>query len=286
MRENQTTPRKWAAFAAGAMIFVGVFAARPARAQNLNPFRPPSPEQQRRLGDEAAAQVLRKYREVNDDRAARFRQVCERLVRTLPDADRKAWNYRFHLIDSDEVNAFALPGGETFLFTGLYRRLRSDDEVAAVMGHEMTHVRKQHWAKAEVEREKREVLLGAGLALLHAGQAAQTVGEQAAGILGLKYSRKEEDEADQGGLENLVAAGYNPRGMLDLFETLRKAAGNGGDRLTGDFLSDHPLTSARIEATKKRVAALGDRTFPALTPIPTDPPSAPGRADGGKGGPP
>jgi predicted Zn-dependent protease len=254
-----------------AVLMMGLCCVAPVQAQGLNLFKQPSPDQQKKVGDQAAQEILAKYPEINDARAKHFRDVCTKLVNSMPDADRKTWNFRFHLIDSKEVNAFALPGGQTFMFTGLYNLIHSDDELAAVMGHELTHVRKQHWAKAEVEQEKRQALLVAGFTIFKANRAEQEVGATITNVIGLKYSRKEEDEADKGGLENLVAAGYNPQGMLDLFATLQKAAGNGGDKLTGDFLSDHPLTSARIDTTKKRIDALGNKTFPALTPLPGSP---------------
>lgn len=252
-----------------AAAFVGLtLLGAPAQAQNLNPFRPPSVEDQKKLGDQAAAQILQKYPEVKDSRASHFKDVCQRLVSKLSDNDRKTWNFRFHLIESDEINAFALPGGETFMFTGLYKQLTSDDALAAVMGHELTHVRQQHWARAESENQKRNALIGAGLILFKANQTQQAIGASVTQVIGLKYSRGDEDAADKGGLENMVAAGYNPQGMLDLFATLQKVSGNGGDKRLGDFLSDHPLTSSRIDNTKKRIAAMGKSNFPALTPLP------------------
>ena len=95
----------------------------------------------------------------------------------------------------------------------------------------------------------------------------QTLAGLADNAIGLKFSRGEEDQADAGGLENMVAAGYNPQGMIELFQTLEKVSGNGGS-LGGDFLSNHPLTSDRIKHTEQRIAALkSDRSFPAVTPL-------------------
>ena len=110
-------------------------------------FAAPSPADQKKVGDQAAQQVLQKYHEVFDARARHFNMIGQRLVRALPPSDRSTWNFRFHVLDSSEVNAFALPGGNMFMFTGLYKILSTDDALAAVTGHEMTHVRKQHWRK-------------------------------------------------------------------------------------------------------------------------------------------
>ena len=253
---------------AGAGLAVAPFlASSPAEAGGLFGSSTPSPDDQKKVGDQAAQQVLQKYPEVHDARARHFDQIGQRLVHALPSQDRNTWKFKFHVLDSKEINAFALPGGNMFMFTGLYKLLSTDDALAAVTGHEMTHVRKQHWAKASAQQQQRDTLLAIGLSIFHAGRAAQTIAGLADSAIGLKYSRGEEDQADQGGLENMVAAGYNPQGMIQLFQALEKASGNGGS-VAGDFLSDHPLTSDRIKHAEDRIAAMKDqRRFPALTPL-------------------
>ena len=230
-------------------------------------FSAPSADDQKKVGDQAAQQVLQKYPEVHDARARHFDQIGQRLVRALPSSDRKTWDFKFHVLESNEVNAFALPGGNMFMFTGLYKLLSTDDALAGVTGHEMTHVRLQHWAKASAKQQERSAGIGLLLGIFHAGRAAQTIAGLADSAIGLKFSRSEEDQADQGGLENMVAAGYNPQGMIQLFQALEKVSGNGGG-LGGAFLSDHPLTSDRINHTQQRIAAMrSQRNFPPLTPL-------------------
>jgi predicted Zn-dependent protease len=254
-----------AAYAGVGLAVLPLLSPTAAEAGGL--FSAPSPDDQKKVGDQAAQQVLQKYPEVHDARARHFDLIGQRLVHALPPSDRNTWNFRFHVLDSKEVNAFALPGGNMFMFTGLYKLLSTDDALAAVTGHEMTHVRKQHWAKASAKQQQRDILLALGLSIFHAGRAAQTIAGLADSAIGLKYSRGEEDQADQGGLENMVAAGYNPQGMIQLFQALEKVSGNGGS-IGGDFLSDHPLTSDRIKHAEERIAALKDRrTFPPLTPL-------------------
>ncbi len=241
-----------------------LLAAQPAEA---GLFAMPSPADQKKVGDQAAQQVLKQYHEVFDGRARHFNQLGQRLVNALPATDRKTWDFRFHVLDSTEVNAFALPGGNMFMFTGLYKLLNTDDALAGVTGHEMTHVRKQHWAQAEAKQQERDAGIGLLLGLFHAGRAVQTLAGLADSAIGLKFSRGEEDQADAGGLDNMVRAGYNPQGMIQLFQTLEKVSGNGGS-VGGDFLSDHPLTSDRIKHTQQRIAALkSQQSFPALTPL-------------------
>ncbi|HZP82182.1 MAG TPA: M48 family metalloprotease [Chthonomonadaceae bacterium] len=216
----------------------------------------PSVSDQKRLGAQAAAQVLQKYREVRDSRARTFRNVGGRLVDALSSKERGPWDYRFRVIESKEINAFAVPGGNMFMFTGLLERIGSDDELAAVTGHEMTHVRKEHWARAVAERTKRELGIGLILGLTHANQGWRQLAGIGDTLLTLRYSRGEEDEADAGGLANMVEARYDPHGMLDLFETLQRAAGRRGE--PPEFLSDHPLTSDRIRRTQERIARLDE----------------------------
>ncbi len=214
----------------------------------------PSANQQTKLGDQAAAQVLRKYREVKDERADRFRQLGQRLVNALSPGERGPWKYQFHVIESKEVNAFALPGGQMFMFTGLLNRIHSNSELAAVTGHEMTHVRKEHWAKAYAGQQERQLGLGILLGIFRANNTLRIIGGVTESAYTLKYSRSEEDQADEGGLKNMVAAGYDPNGMIYLFHTLQQASK--GDGSMPDFLSDHPLTTNRIKKTQQRIDAM------------------------------
>jgi len=243
-----------------ALVTVSGVAVEPARADMFTP----GVKDQIRLGDQAAAEVMKKYRVVNDSRAARVEDVGRRLLDAMSPKDRGPWDYRFHVIDSKDINAFALPGGNVFMFTGLYNRLKTEDELAAVMGHEMTHVREQHWAHMAGAQAKRQAGLAVLLGLTHASSVWQNVAGLADSMLTLRYSRKDEDQADAGGLQDMVAAGYNPEGMLGLFQILQDSAGGGGGP---SFLQDHPLTSTRIQHTRDRINQLPDRDFPSERPL-------------------
>lgn len=233
-------------------------------------FAAPKVDDQKKVGQQAAQQVLKQYKEVKDARSRHFSEIGAKLVNALSPDDQKKWDYNFHVLDSKEINAFALPGGPMFMFTGLYQLMESDDALAAVTGHEMTHVRKEHWAKAYAKQQQRRTLLGIGLTIFKVGQAGQTLASLGDSALSNKFSRGEEDEADAGGLEDLIGAGYNPSGMLSLFKTLQKVSGNGSS-FGGNFFSDHPLTSERIKHTQDRILKLTNanpnRVWPATTPL-------------------
>lgn len=243
--------RGWTSVAlAGLVLVLGT--GDPLRADIFTP----SIQDQIKLGDQAAVQVMRQYRVVNDERIRRVEAVDRRLLDALPSKERGPWDYRFHVIESQEINAFALPGGNVFVFTGLYDRIKTEDELAAVMGHELTHVRKQHWVRMAGEQAKREAALALLQGLAHAAPIWQNVAGIADSLLTLRYSRKDEDQADAGGLDDMVAAEYNPQGMLDLFRTLTEAAGKGEGP---SFLADHPLTTERIQRTQERINRMGKR---------------------------
>ena len=252
--------RSWAAVGLATLLLCGA-AAGPSRADMFTP----SAKDQIKLGNQAAQQVLHQYRVVHDERAAEVERMGRRLLDALPRKDREQWEWHFYLIQSKEINAFALPGGNTFFFTGLYDRLKTEDELAAVMGHEMTHVRKEHWAHMAAAAQKREAGLAVILGLTHAAPVWRSAAGIVDSMLNLRYSRKDEDQADAGGLQDMVDAGYNPQGMLDLFHVLQQSAGGGGGPA---FLQDHPLTSTRIQHARQRIADMDSRDFRPQIPLP------------------
>ncbi|MBI1755943.1 MAG: M48 family metalloprotease [Fimbriimonas ginsengisoli] len=227
-------------------------------------FRP-GPNQQLQLGERAAAD-LRKREKVlpaSDARVRLVRRVGQRLKKVFSDPG-KPWKFTFDVIDSKQVNAFSLPGGPSFIYTGLLSKLKTEDELAGIMGHEITHVRREHWAYAYAEGQKRQLGLTLALILLRANR---TVGD-VAGIsndlvFNLPYSRRHETEADEGGLKMMVSAGYNPEGMVDAFKMLAKEAGAGHPP---EFLSDHPSDASRVKHMQEIIAGM-DRDFPSQRPL-------------------
>ncbi len=243
---------------------IGVLLNASASAPAKDVFRPGA-LQQVQLGKRASSEI-RKGEHVlplSDPRVKTLLRVARRILATFEEKD-AIWEYSFDVIDSKEVNAFALPGGATFFFTGLLDKMKSEDELAGVLGHELTHVRKQHWAYAYADSQKRNLGLSILLIAAHANDSVSNlVGITNQLLVELPFSRHHETEADDGGFDAVVAAGYNPEGLADTFETLRKVAKDGSPP---EFFSDHPDDKNRIKRIRDKISKSG-RTYPPLTPL-------------------
>ena len=170
------------------------------------------------------------------------------------------WEFSFDVIDDDSVNAFSLPGGPVFFYSGLYSKLKSEDELAGILGHELTHVLRQHWAYAYADSQKRNILLNLALIVTRANNdIASLAGVGNEVLFNLPFSRKDETQADEGGLQMMVAAGYNPQGMVDVFTLLR-------DLSKGEnppaWLNDHPDDKKRIDHMDEIIAGMKQSFVP------------------------
>ena len=183
--------------------------------------------------------------ETNDARVTMVTQLVARIAGSLPPADRR-YQFRAVLIDRREPNAFAMPGGRIFVFTGLLDRVQRPEELAGVLAHEMAHVTHRHGL--------RKLIAGGGpyyvLRLFISDQqevlSAISAGSQL--LVNQYYSRDVEREADTAGWHYLVGANIDPRGMAGFFELLTE--GENFSTLPAMFRS-HPATSERIEALNK-----------------------------------
>ena len=196
--------------------------------------------QDAQMGLEAYQQILDESTISNDQELnSRVQEVGRRIAAVSP---QPGWEWQFTLIENDEPNAFALPGGKVGVNTGLFQVAQNDDQLAAVIGHEVAHAIARHGA----ERMSQQVLMQAGLAGLGlaTGPAYAELAAQAAtlGVI-LPYSRTQEAEADHIGLIYMAEAGYDPREAVVLWENF---ATFGGER-PPEFLSTHPAPGSRIE---------------------------------------
>jgi predicted Zn-dependent protease len=166
------------------------------------------------------------------------------------------YQWEYNLVDSKEVNAWCMPGGKIVVYTGLLPITQNEAALAVVMGHEVTHALAQHGSE-RMSQGLLQQLGGAALsvALSSKTQETQALFQQAYGIgsnvLGiLPFSRKQEYEADQLGLNFTAMAGYNPQEAIALWQRMEKA---GGGNRPPEFLSTHPAEGNRIARLQKQM---------------------------------
>jgi predicted Zn-dependent protease len=228
-------------------------------------FRP-GKGQQVKIGKSFAKQLRSKSKVLpsTDPRVQELRAVGSRLLSKV-NYKNDPWEFSFDVIDSKEVNAFALPGGSVFFYTGLLNKLKTEDELAGVLGHEMTHVLREHWAYAYADSQKRSLILNLGLILGHVnGTLGNLAGLTETVVFDLPFSRKHETQADEGGLNMMSNAGYNPAGMVDVF-TLLRDLNKGGE--PPQWLSDHPDDKNRIKHMQEIIDGMHAQ-FPAQRNLP------------------
>jgi predicted Zn-dependent protease len=196
--------------------------------------------QDAQMGLDAYQQILAESEVSNDPELnRRVQEVGSRIAAASPHPE---WDWQFTLIENDEPNAFALPGGKVGVHTGLFQVAKNDDQLAAVVGHEVAHAVARHSA----ERMSQQVLVQTGLAGLGlaTSQTYAALAAQAATLVViLPYSRTQESEADHIGLIYMAEAGYDPRESIALWENFESF---GGER-PPEFLSTHPAPGSRIE---------------------------------------
>lgn len=194
---------------------------------------------------------------------AEYNRVYTIMQRMVPQVgvfrdDATAWKWELVLINEDTVNAHVMAGGKITFYTGLIRKLNlTDDEIAAVMGHEISHALREHTREKMSQQQAGGLVVGIGGALLGAGQASMQVANMAKSLaLDLPFSRGMETEADEYGLELAARAGYNPKAAISLWEKMGKL-GSGGP----GFLSTHPAPAdrmANLAAMQPKVQPLYD----------------------------
>jgi len=215
----------------------------------------PSVRDQIKIGQDAAAQIRKEEKVLpsSDPRVVLLRKLGRDLVAKIPEAERKKrpFEYTFDVIDSKEVNAFALPGGPIFFYTGIIDRMTTVDQLAGVLAHEIVHVKNQHWASQYADTQKRQLGIMVILELVGANSTWYDVASIVdTGAFLLPYSRKHESESDKVGYDLMMTGGYNPQGMADVFRML--AGGKKGSEMD-EILSTHPDAFKRSEAIEKRL---------------------------------
>jgi predicted Zn-dependent protease len=218
-----------------------------------------TPAQDVQLGRQAATQV-RQQLPMLTDRATEnlVERIGARLVSAVPSRFRQpGFHYTFDVVNQREINAFALPGGPMFLNRGMLQAARTDDEVAGVMAHELSHVVLRHGTLQAAKAQKFQLgaIAGQVLGSIVGGRTGQVIAQGSQFGLGtyfLKYGREYEREADLLGAQIMARAGYDPRQMANMFRTIQRQGGSNGP----EWLSDHPDPGNRYAAINREAASI------------------------------
>jgi beta-barrel assembly-enhancing protease len=209
-------------------------------------------EQQQKLGLQAAGEVYKQMPVLPDSSPeTRYIQQLGRKLQAVIPANR-SWPYQFHVIPSADINAFALPGGPIFVNLATITAADNEAELAGVLAHEMSHVYMQHSAKQAPKATTAQIIAGLAGAVLPQsglGNLARMGVQFGAGTMLMKYSRKDEAQADAVGAVIMYRAGYNPKSMADFFQKLEQKYGSGGPQ----FLSDHPNPGNRQASIQQQI---------------------------------
>lgn len=204
-------------------------------------------DQATQMGNQAAQEILAKEPIVTGTPQAR---MVQRVGGRIAAVTESQYQWQFHLVGQDIPNAFALPGGHVFVYEGLFKYARTEDELAAVIGHEIAHVLARHGAERMSIAAATQ--LGTGLAGSTLGLSPTVM--QAFGIAAnygvvMPYSRTQESESDRIGLILMAKAGYPPEAAIALWQNMMQAPG----AKPPAFLSTHPSDQQRIEDIRRHL---------------------------------
>ena len=222
-----------------------------------------TPEQDVQLGREAAAEVRKQYPVIKEERANQYlAEIGDRLVAVAPpELKHPAYEYSFTPVNLKEINAFALPGGPMFVNRGMFEAATTEAEVVGVMAHELAHVLLRHGTANATKAQNPWLQLGQIAGAVGGAVVGGAAGSYIAqgsqfglGTLLLRYGRDFEKQADLLGVQIMARAGYDPRALGRMFETIAKqGSGSGG---TPQWLSSHPNPGNRTQYINKEAEAL------------------------------
>jgi len=185
----------------------------------------------------------------------RLRAIAERIIPFTAECngDARNWKWEVNLLGSQELNAFCMPGGKIAFYYGILSKLQlDDDEVAAIMGHEVSHALLEHARERMGKTTATRLGVELGAALFGLGNAGRMVGDLGGQLLSLKFSRDDESEADSLGLILAAKAGYNPRAGVSLWQKMLQASKGAPPQ----WLSTHPSGEARIREIENRLSVV------------------------------
>ena len=180
------------------------------------------------------------------EQTQRVQRIAKRIIPTTsvfrPDAP--SWKWEVHVLTSDQINAWCMPGGKIAFYSGIIEKLQlTDDEIAAIMGHEIAHALREHGRERASSAVNQAIAVQIIGGLLGVGDVGQTLADKVlTATIGSRNSREQETESDRIGVELAARAGFNPRAAVQLWQKMAKAGGAGGP----EWLSTHPAAETRI----------------------------------------
>ena len=260
---RRTRPSTFVAAIVATSVLAGSAAAQTKITAPKNKY---TPQQDVELGREAAAEVRQQMPMLNDDRTEEYiEDIGERLIENLPAEYRQpAFKYSFDVVNLRDINAFALPGGPMFVNRGMIQAAGSEGEVAGVMAHELSHVVLRHGTAQASAGQKFAIgaIAGQILGAIVGGRTGSVIAqgsELGIGTYFLKYGREYERQADLLGAQIMARAGYDPRAMARMFQTIEREGGGRGP----EWLSSHPNPGNRVEAINREAQMLRVSAAPA-----------------------
>jgi len=218
-----------------------------------------NPKEDVQLGREAAKQVEEQLPILRDDGVDDYvERIGQRLAQSIPpEFQHPEFRYTFDVVNVSDINAFALPGGPMYVNRGMLEAAKSEGEVAGVLAHEISHVALRHGTAQAGKATKYEIgsVLGQIAGAVLGGTLGQVVsmGSQFGfGTAFLRFGREYERQADLLGAQTMARAGYDPRDMATMFQTIQSKSGNGGP----EWMSSHPNPSNRFQAINQEAAKL------------------------------
>jgi predicted Zn-dependent protease len=211
-----------------------------------------SPEQEKQMGEQYAKQVEKELgQSVKDTQLQNYINSVGQKVARISHSPEVGFSYK--AIDHNSVNAFALPGGYIYITTGLLKVLNTESQLAGILAHETAHVTARHIAQLIT----RDYLIGIGFSVAgsQTSSAVLRVADIVRQLEGMSFSRTQEKQADEVGLDYLVKAGYTPYGMIETMEILQTQSNS----RTIEFFSTHPNPENRIGYIQERIYTKGYR---------------------------
>jgi predicted Zn-dependent protease len=213
-----------------------------------------SERQEQQIGDEMAGEINAQLPLIRDPL---LNVYLSRLGENLAEVSgRSGLEYRFYLVDSEMVNAFALPGGHIYITRGLIERTRSGAELAGVLAHEIGHVAERHGVE-KLQRHLRTGSLVSTLYTLILGGEPSLLRQNPTRLAGIlwsaQHSREDEQEADRLAVKYLIRAGFDPEAIISLLETLVEEERQQAASPAAAWFSTHPMTTERIVETQKEI---------------------------------